>query len=168
MGTLVSAKSLRISEEWINSVRTALDKLFSDVGDHIILREIQPFWYEQLPALSSGRSWSPLLLQSVLRFYSTELGARTVFALEGQSIDTLHTMLVQLDSPIQNFCDVVISYIVENGIEQRSFEAEELRQVLVGSGMIRGNELIGNMAKALGHDEHFAWDAGGEHVMIRV
>lgn len=167
-GVLVLSKSLQINEEWLAAVRSALNRLFSDVGDHIILREIQPFWFEQLPPLPNSRPWTPLLLQSVLRFYGEELGARTIIAMETQSIDTLHAMLVQLDSPICDFCDVVGSYIAESGIEQRSFEAEELRQVLVGTGMIQGNELIGNMSKALGHDEHFAWDAGGDHVTIRI
>lgn len=167
-GVLVLSKSLQIDEEWLAAVRSALNRLFSDVGDHIILREIQSFWFEQLPSLPNSRSWTPLLLQSVLRFYGEELGARTIIAMETQSIDTLHAMLVQLDSPICDFCDVVGSHIVESGIEQRSFEAEELRQVLVGTGMIQGNELIGNMSKALGHDERFAWDAGGDHVTIRI
>lgn len=108
------------------------------------------------------------MLQSVLRFYSEELGARTIIAMEYQSLETLHTMLVRSDSPIRNFGDVVISYIVENEIDQRSFEAEELRKILVESGIIQGNELIWNMAKALGNDERFAWNIDGNHVTIRV
>lgn len=167
-GVLVLAKILQIDEKWLDMVRAALDKLFSDVGDHIILREIRPFWFEQLPALPNGRPWTPLMLQSVLRFYSEELGARTIIAMEYQSLETLHTMLVRSDSPIRNFGDVVISYIVENEIDQRSFEAEELRKILVESGIIQGNELIWNMAKALGNDERFAWNIDGSHVTIRV
>ena len=167
-GVLVLAKILQIDEKWLDMVRAALDKLFSDVGDHIILREIRPFWFEQLPALPNGRPWTPLMLQSVLRFYSEELGARTIIAMEYQSLETLHTMLVRSDSPIRNFGDVVISYIVENKIDQRSFEAEELRKILVESGIIQGNELIWNMAKALGNDERFAWNIDGNHVTIRV
>ena len=46
--------------------------------------------------------------------------------------------------------------------------SEELRQLLVKSGMIQGNELIGNIPKALAKDERFAWDAKGENVTIRV
>lgn len=168
IGVLVLSKSLQINAKWLAAVRAALNRLFADVGDHIILREIQPFWFERLPALPHGKPWTPLLLQSVLRFYGEELGARTIIAMESQGIETLHTMLVQADSPIQSFGDVAISYIVESGIEQRSFEAEELREVLVGSGMIHGNELIWNMPKALGHDERFAWDASGDHVTVRV
>ena len=167
-GVLISAESMQINDEWKAVVNRALNKLFSDVGDHIILREIQPFWFDQLPDLPEGRRWTPLLLQSVLRFYGEEFGARTIIAMESQGMDTLHTMLVQADSSIQNFGDVVIAYLRENGIEQRSFEAEELRGILVNSSMIRGNELIANMPKALGGDERFAWDVEGDHVTIKV
>ena len=89
-------------------------------------------------------------------------------AMHLQSMDTLHAMLVKADSPIQNFGDAVIAYLMESEIEQRSFEAEELRQLLVNSGMIHGNELIWNMPKALAKDERFAWDAKGENVTVRV
>ena len=89
-------------------------------------------------------------------------------AMGSQSMDTLHTMLVRGDSPIQNFGDAILSYILENGIEKRSFDAEELRSLLVESRMIRGNELLNNMSKALSGDERFAWDVGGNNVTIRV
>ena len=85
-----------------------------------------------------------------------------------QSLDTIHAMLVKVDSLIQNFGDAVIAYLIESETEQRSFAAEELRQLLVKSGMIHGNELIGNMPKALAKDERFAWDAKGENVTVRV
>lgn len=167
-GVLISAKSMLIDDTWNSAVKNAIAKLFDDVGDHIILREIQPFWFDQLPSLPSGRRWTPLLLQSVLRFYSDKLGARTIFAMESQGIDTLHSMLVRNDSPIQNFGDAVISYLLENGIESRCFEAEALRTMLVNARMIHGNELLNNMSKALGGDERFAWDVGGNNVTIRV
>ena len=89
-------------------------------------------------------------------------------AMHSQSMDTLHAMLVKADSPIQNFGDAVISYLLESETDQRSFQAEELRQLLVKTGMIQGNELIWNMPKALAKDERFAWDAKGENVIVRV
>lgn len=167
-GTLISADSMHIDDEWKETVKNALDKLFRDVGDHIVLREIQPFWFDQLPWLPGGRQWTPLLLQSVLRFWGEEFGARTIIAMDTQGMETLHTMLVQKDSPIQNFGDAVISVLIENGVDRRSFEAEELRQLLAGENLIRGNELIYNMPKALGGDERFSWDAKGENVTILV
>lgn len=167
-GTIISAKSMRIDNSWKESVGRALGKLFNDVGDYIILRQIQPIWFESLPALPGRRPWTPLLLQYVLIFYGGEWGAKTIAALKSQSMDTLHAMLVKADGPIQNFGDAVVACLVDSGTEQRSFEAEELRQFLVRTGMVQGNELIYNMPKALAKDERFAWDAKGEHVTIRV
>lgn len=162
------AKSMHIDDAWCNKVRKALGAILSEVGGHIILRNLPATWLEQLPALPGRRSWTPLLLQSVLRCYSKELGARTISALDGQSIDTLHAMLVTLDSPIQSFGDVVIAWLTDNEIKQRNYEAEELRRELVDAGIIHGNELIWNMPKALKKDERFAWDASGSRVIIEV
>ena len=167
-GTIISAKSMRIDNSWKESVGRALGKLFNDVGDHIMLRQIESIWFESLPALPGRRPWTPLLLQYVLIFYGGEWGAKTIAALKSQSMDTLHAMLVKADGPIQNFGDAVVACLVDSGTEQRSFEAEELRQFLVRTGMVQGNELIYNMPKALAKDERFAWDAKGEHVTVRV
>jgi len=134
----------------------------------MILRNIPSIWYDRLPAISGNRPWTPLLLQSVLRFYSKDFGARTIQALDGQSLETLHTMLVANDSIIQNFGDVVICYLLEQNIERRKFEAEELRLLLVDGGVLHGNELIWNMPKALKQDGRFAWDASGNKVTVKV
>lgn len=167
-GMIISAKSMGIDDSWKESVGQALNNLLRDADDHIVLRQIQPVWYESLPALPEYIRWTPLLLQYVLHFYGKEFGAKTIMAMKSQSMDTLHAMLVKADSPIQNFGDAVIAYLIESETEQRSFEAEELRQLLVKSGMIQGNELIWNMPKALAKDERFAWDAKGENVTVRV
>jgi len=167
-GLFIYAQSMHIDEHWMAEVRTSLNKLFMNVGDHIILRDIQSLWFERLPILPAGRMWTPLLLQSVLRFYSKPLGARTISAMGSQAVETLHTMLVSEDSSIQNFGDVVVAYLVENAIPQRMFEAEELRGMLVDAGMLKGNELIWNMPKALSSDERFAWDATGNQLVVKV
>ena len=162
------AETLRIDDEWKESITQSLRVLFDDAGDHIILRNIPSIWFDRLPAISGNRSWTPLLLQSVLRFYGKELGARTIQALEGQALETVHTMLVVNDSPIQNFGDAVISYLLDQNIERRKFEAEELRLLLVNGGILHGNELIWNMPKALKSDGRFAWDASGNQVTVKI
>lgn len=166
--TLIYSKSMGIGKEWKEKVKGALNKLFNDVGDHVILRDIQPLWFQQLPELPGNRPWTALLLQSILRYYDQELNARTIIAMDSQSIDTIHSMLVQYNSPLRNFCDVVIAILLENNVADRTFEAETLRQLLVDFHVIQGNELIWNMPKALGGDERFAWDAGGNAVTIRI
>lgn len=165
---IATAEALHIDENWIKSVQKSLEVLFDDVGDHMILRNIPSIWFDRLPPISGNRPWTPLLLQGVLRFYNRQLGARTLQALDGQSLETLHTMLVAKDSPIQNFGDVVISYLLEQNIERRKFEAEELRLLLVDGGIIHGNELIWNMPKALKQDGRFAWDASGNSVTVKI
>ena len=77
-------------------------------------------------------------------------------------------MLVRLDSEIQSFPDAVAAFLVDSGIPERRFEAEQLRQLLVQRGMIAGGELYTNMPKALAKDFRFAWDADGQHVTIKV
>lgn len=167
-GEIVSARILNITDEWKSGAASLLELLFADIGDHVILRNIPKCWFDRLPFLPETCGWTPLLLQGILRFYGDELGARTIPAMEGQSIDTLHSMLVKTDSPIVNFADAVIAYFIDEEIEQRQFEAESLRVELVRSGMIKGNELIYNMPKALKNDSRFAWDAMRKNVTIHI
>lgn len=168
VGELLSAESMEIGEAWLDQAEKALNRLFADVGDHIVLRSINPIWYEQLPALPGHRPWTPLLLQYMLQFYGKRLAAKTIGAELTQRYDILHAMLVSWDSEVQTFADAVIAYLVDSGISTRQFEAAALRESLVRGGLIGGNELVSNMPKAIGSDPRFAWDASGENVTIRV
>lgn len=167
---IISAESMRMDEEWLDQAEKALKRLFADVGDHIVLRAINPIWYEQLPTLPGHRSWTPLLLQGVLHFarYSERLGAKTICTDLNQKYDVLHAMLVTRDSEVQTFADAIAAHLVDNGIAERRFTAEALRRVLLDGGLIAGNELMGNLEKAIGRDPRFAWDAMGERVSINV
>lgn len=167
--TYITAESMGIDETWLCQTRQALDRLFADMGDHVVLRDIQPWWYTQLPPLPGGRDWTALLLQSVLTHYSKSLGgARTISGLPSQVATTLRAMLVSGESEIQTFADAVIAVLIDDDIGQRRFEAEELRQLLVRRGMIARNELISNMSKALAKDERFLWDADRKVVTVRA
>ena len=77
-------------------------------------------------------------------------------------------MIVSGTSEISTFADAVIALLIDEQIEQRRFEAEELRQLLVEYGMVAGNELIWKMPKVLAKDERFMWDADEKHVTIKV
>lgn len=164
----LSAECMNIGDEWLNQIMENLKRLFDDVGDHVVLRGINASWYSLLPELPEGRPWTPLLLQSILKFYGKRVGARTISALEGQAIDTLHAMVVSFDSEITTFSDAVISILVDKNITKRSFEAEELRELLVKCGLISGNELIYNMRKALPSDHRYIWDIEGRYVKIVI
>lgn len=84
-----------------------------------------------------------MLIQSILRFYGEELGAKTIAAKESQTLETLHAMLVKNDGSIQNFGDAIIASLIDDGVDQREFEAEELRKYLIKKEMIQGGELKG-------------------------
>ena len=168
-GQFILGDSMKINQEWFSAVSKALDNLFDDMGDHMVFRDVQPWWFAQLPSLPSGRPWTHLLLQSVLQHYSKQVGgAHTINAMSGQSADTIHAMLVSEGSEIQSFPDAVVAFLVDDRVDQREFEAEELRLLLVQRGLVAGNELIWNMPKALANDSRFAWDASGQKVTIKV
>lgn len=172
-GYIITAESIIITSDWLDKLKKAVNVLFGDVGDHIVIRDIHPMWYDLLPDLPGGRSWTPLLLQSILRFYYNEIGAKTICALNTQSIDTLHAMLVTLDSEIQSFSDAVLSVLVENRITQLAdsvlqYSSEELRQLLVKYGLIAGRELIYTMPDALPNDGRFIWDLDQRNVTIKI
>lgn len=165
---IISAESMGIDEAWLDQAEKALKRLFADVGDHVVLRSINPIWYEQMPTLPGYLPWTPLLLQYILQFYGNKLGAKTLGSELNQKYDVLHAMLVTPDSEIQTFADAVVAFLVDSGIPERQFEAEELRGRLVDGGLIAGNELIWHMPKAIGSDPRFAWNASGGKVSIKV
>lgn len=167
-GMLMCADSMHIDDDWFNTMKKELQALLKDTDGHIIMRSIPDIWLDRLPTLPGRKPWTPLLLQSILRCYSNKLGVRTIQALKGQSIETLHSMLVTNNSPIQTFGDVVVLYLIENEIAKRTFEAENLRLILVDAGIIQGNELIWNMHKALDGDERFAWNATNDRVTVEI
>lgn len=168
-GEFAYSGSMQIDEQWFATIASALEKLFEDMGDHVVLRDIQPWWYSLLPALPRGRAWTVLLLQSVLSHYSGRLnGAHTIGALSTQTGDVIHAMLVSGSSEVQTFPDAVVAYLVDEEIQQERFEAEELRQLLVERGMVAGGELTGNMPRALANDGRFAWDADEQHVTVKL
>ena len=49
--TFITAESIGFDDAWFATAQKALDNLFADMGDHVVLRDIQPWWYTQLPAL---------------------------------------------------------------------------------------------------------------------
>ena len=166
---LITSESLQLNDAWFAKAQQALDKLFSDLGDHIVLRDIQPWWYSLLPALPGDRPWTPLLLQSILGFYSKKLGnAKTICGMASQSKDTLHAMLVSGSSEVQTFSDAVAAWYVDDGITGKRFQAEDLRELLVKRGLLAGSELYGRLHKALANDPRFAWSADNATVTINL
>ena len=168
--TFITSESMGIDDAWLIRVGAALRVLFDDMGDHVVLREINSTWFHLLPALPGGREWTPLLLQSVVFHYGKKLGgAHTIKIQDTQSLGTLDAMLVRGDSEIQTFQDAVVAYVVDNMEDRRNFERDELRQIIADGGLISQGALVGGRLKeVLENDSRFAWDANGDHVTVRV
>lgn len=165
---LVTVESMNINDEWINKVNHALHKLFNDVGDHIIIRNIAPIWYDQLPELPRRIQWTPILLQYVLQFYGDKLDARTIHSELSTQYDSIHSLLVSKNSDLHSFGDAVIAFVVDNGIEERHYQAEEFRKILAYGRLIGNLENINNMQRAIGNDTRFAWDATGDVLTLLI
>ena len=163
---LITVESMNINDEWISKMRFSLQKLFEDVGDHIIVRNISPIWYEQLPELPHRLQWTPILLQYVIQFFGEKLNARTIYSDLNVQYDSIHCLLVRNDSVLRSFGDAVIAYIIDNEISERRFNEGELRRLLAYGKLIGNRELIDNLRRAIGNDPRFAWDASGETVTL--
>ena len=165
----VLSECLEINDKWLAEVNNALDRLFADMGDHVILRDIQPNWYAQLPSLPGDKPWTGILLQSILLHYGKKLGgAKTIYAYQSLSGDYLQSMLVSADSEVQTFNDAVIAVLIDGQIEKREFESAELRQILIERGLIGNADLTGRLSKYIESDERFVWSGDGQHVSIRI
>lgn len=164
----ISAESIGIDDAYLGRIKDALKKLFNDAGEHIILRRISNSWLSMLPPLPGDLSWTPMLLQQIVYFYGESLQARTIPAKSGQDLDTLHAMLVNRDSWIQDFRDAVATLLEEEQRGKDHFETDELRAVLLNAGMIQGGELWSSLPKALAGDPRFIWSSNGTSVTVRI
>lgn len=162
------SESMHIDNAFLDKVKSALERLFADAGDHIILRGIAPGWYSLLPELPYGLSWTPMLLQQVIRYWGKRLGARTIQAMDSQDSNVVHAMLVSEDSIVQDFRDAVAVYLYEELPDRDRYAAEELRGILVKASMLQGNELINNMHKALSQDPRFIWSNENQSVRVML
>ncbi len=164
----ILAERLNIDETFLETVHTALRKLFEDCGGYVIPRRISAEWYQLLPDLPESIPWTPMLLQQLIIFYPNKLEAESIMAMDSQNSSILHAMFVEKDSDIQNFRDAVWTYLKDEMPDRNEFEAEELRGILKDAGMLSGNELIWRMPKALGGDYRFLWISNNSRVKVRM
>lgn len=166
---VISADAMGVNEAWITKLGQCIQVLMNDVGDHIVLRNIQSMWYDTLPKLPAGRPWTGVLLQSVLVFYGEQFGVHTIAAPNTRSIQYLQVMLAANDSEVQTFCDAVAAMFIDNNLPRCRYKVDEFHALLVDNGLMGANQLIGGaMAQALTGDPRFAWDIDGKHVTVNI
>ena len=161
-GEFILSEILQIDKAWQEKIKRAIDELF--IGNYFVIpRDIVDSWYEKLPKLPPGLTWTPLLLQEVLR-YNPAIGFKSVFAPLEQSKDTVAAAFLPANSDL-TFADVVSAHLAKTMDLPKRMSTEELRFILRDAGMIEGNELIYNIHKAL-NDYRFALSDGNKTVYI--
>ena len=162
----IAAEIININTERIEAISAVLSSLFNNENTlFIVPRDIQSEWFTRLPKLSDSISWTPLLLQEVLRTWPN-IGFRVIRPnVKGQAYDTLGAAIVPNNSEITKFADVVHSYCAAMYKLPNSMATEDLRIELRSAGMLEGNELIYNLHKAL-IDYRFAFNL--ENTTVRV
>lgn len=164
---LISADQIKINDSFFEQINHAMRRLFDDLGDHVVLRDINSSFLSELPDLPGNMQWTVLLLQNIVFFYEDKLGGvHTISALKKRPSDNLHSMIVSKDSEIQNFGDVIICTLIENKVRERNFKASNLRRLLIQYNIIGKNELSQGLDDILTNDSRFVWDATFDSVRI--
>jgi hypothetical protein len=163
--TFASVDSLKLTDKKCEHISGALKELFStENAPFIVLRDIKEFWFSRLPGLAINATWTPLLLQEILRI-RPNIGYRVILPLKGQALDTVGAAIVPKESDIYTFADIVHRWCYEQYNLPKNISAESLRLDLREAKMLEGNELIYNMHKAL-KDYRFAFDHEKQNVKI--
>lgn len=162
----IVSEAVDLTNERCSVIAKSLTILFArEKVSYIVLRDITADWFSTLPEIKGGVSWTPLLLQEVLRL-KPNIGYQVIFSgLDGQALDTLGAAVVQTQSGIHSFADVAHRYCYEQGLLEKRMTAEDLRLILREAGMLEGNELIYNLHKAL-RDYRFAFT--DENRMVKI
>jgi hypothetical protein len=158
----ILSEMMCIDEHFEQLLGNSLNALLSK-SEYVIIRDIAEYWFDMLPALPKCEKWTPLLLQEAIK--NINIGYRTIPAGLGQNIDTVHAAVTKEDSGFNTFADVVWDYINKTLGTPIQLETEQLRKLLIEAGMLKGNERLFTMHKAL-EDYRFIWL--DENQMVKV
>lgn len=156
-------EAVAVTDYWQETLKTSLETLLSNDA-FVVPRSIEDYVYNSLPALPHNVTWTPLLIQDVIR--DLDLGFRTVPAGEGQDSDVVHAAIVKNDSQIKTFGDIVWHFVDEEFGVPKEMIAEELRQFLLNKQVLKGNERLGGMHKAIPNDPRFIWLDDNNRVLV--
>ena len=159
---------ISIDDSFFSKVKFAVEQLFLESVNYIIIRNIPNEWYRLMPTLPAFLNWTPLLFQQVLQFYSKEIGFRTIAASEMQHSKMIDSVIVKNDSLLRSFPDVIAFYFYEEGIYHNNLSSTELRKILIESNFIGSDQLTTNLKDAFKDDSRFWWDPEGKNVVFRI
>lgn len=154
----VLAETLELTDVWLGKIDEALALVLNEQSPFVVLRDLNEKWFARLPELPFGFEWNQLLLQEII---AKKMPAyRFISAFKNQRLDALKPGLTFAESPIQTFPDLVHAFLTlkESDVFGRRIKEDQLRETLLGAGMLASNELAsaGSLAGAL-NDRRFAW-----------
>lgn len=154
----VLAETLEIDDAWLRKIGDALALVLNEKSPFAVLRDLNDAWFARLPSLPFGFEWNRLLLQEIVE--KKMEGYRFISAFKSQRLDSIKAGLTFADSLIQTFPDLVHAFLAlrESDLLGSRVAEKELREILVGAGLLASNELAnpGTLASAL-EDRRFAW-----------
>ena len=159
----VLAEAMNVSEQFLDLLRSRIEALLEG-GDYVALGDISDFFYNTLPALPTGVSWGPLLLQSILGIY--DIGYITISAGSSNDLKTIDAALLRKKSILKTFADVVWCELSQDYNLPHTFSSEEFRTYLLEKGFIHGMEKTYSVHKTVEKDLRFLWTAENSVVTV--
>jgi len=167
-GKYVAKETLNIDEKFLSRIQEAMQLIFDEIP-YVIPHRLNEMWFNQLPELPNGLSWNLLLLQQIITKFMPQF--KMIQTLDGQNFSTIRAGIVPIESQIESFADLLYAVIVVENIQKvklpHRFSTWELREFMLGYGLIEGSELfyIDQQKRAL-DDRRFAWDSSGASVLV--
>lgn len=163
-GVYLLAEKIIIDNAWKAQVKKSLDALFQS-NTFVIPRDIDDMWFSRFPELPLRFPWTVLLLQEVLQH--NNIGYKLILAPLQQGKDTIAAAIVPDGSVLKTFADVVFIFLSHTIDLPIRMEKDELHLMLRDAGIIKGNELIFKLHKAL-NDYRFSWQDNNNKVFIQA
>lgn len=159
----VLTEVMNINDQFLELLRSRIEALLEG-EDYVALGDISDFFYNTLPALPTGVSWGPLLLQSILGIY--DVGYITISAGSSNDLKTIDAALLRKNSNLKTFADVVWCELSQDYKLPHTFSCEEFRMYLLEKGFIHGMEKTYSVHKTVEKDLRFLWTA--ENTVVTV
>lgn len=159
----VLAEALGINDHFLDYLKIQISNLLEN-EEYIAIGEIDDIFYITLPKLPAYISWSPLLMEDVLRVY--DLGYFTVKAGKDNDKKTVPAALIKKNSPYKSFADVVWAEVSKDFTLPKELSVGEFRNFLIEKGFIRGSEKMWSVHKTVAGDIRFFWTNNNENVTI--
>lgn len=158
----VLAESLGIDDAFIGRVREAVSALVGD-RDYVLFGDVGDGFYDSLPSLPYGISWSALLLRDFLK--TRDVGFKSIPSLQCNDLCHPDSVLMRKDSSLA-FSDVVWLEMDGNGDLPGVFPVADFRAYLVSHRIITPEQNITNVSKTVASDPRFRLSDSGDSISV--